>query len=287
MKQSSDSHVIPMTSVSSGKGVEVRPDIFCYTDQIVNLVFIGNPAQSDWILVDAGMPGSGETIMRAAQERFGKEAKPSAILLTHGHFDHVGSIVKLLEEWGNIPVYAHPDEFPFLTGKQDYPSPDSAVEGGGMLAKISKIYPHKAIDIHEVLSPLPVNGSVPGLPDWTWFATPGHSTGHVSFFRSKDRFLIAGDAFVTVKADEFYKVLIQKEEIHGPPVYLTTDWDSAKKSVQVLEQLDPDYAITGHGSPMHGELLKLGLARLSREFDTYAKPKHGKFIKHSSNYNAQ
>ncbi|RYE43220.1 MAG: MBL fold metallo-hydrolase, partial [Hyphomicrobiales bacterium] len=38
---------------------------------------------------------------------------------------------------------------------------------------------------------------MPGLPEWRWIATPGHSPGHVSFYRDRDGTLIAGDAFVT------------------------------------------------------------------------------------------
>ena len=48
---------------------------------------------------------------------------------------------------------------------------------------------------------LPEDGSIPHLPDWEWIYTPGHSPGHVSFFREKDLTLIVGDAFVTVKQE--------------------------------------------------------------------------------------
>lgn len=277
MQQSSDNHIIPMTSVSAGKGREVRPDVFYYTNQIVNLIFIDVPESGRWVLVDAGMPKSGSAIIAAAEERFGKGTKPEAVLLTHGHFDHVGSIVHLLEEWKGVPVYAHPEEFPFLTGQKAYPEPDPTVEGG-MLAKISKIYPHEPVDISPVLLPLPPDGSVPNLPGWKWIHTPGHSPGHVSFFREADKVLVAGDAFVTVKQDSMYQVLIQKQEVNGPPPYLTTDWPAARESVRKLEALRPELVITGHGTHMEGEELRQGLQRLAEEFDSVALPSHGKYI---------
>jgi len=278
MKQSDDNHMIPMTSVSAGKGREVRPDVYYYTNQIVNLIFVGEPNSGRWVLVDAGMPKSGKAILAAAEERFGKGAKPSAIVLTHGHFDHIGSIVHLLEKWKGVPVYAHVQEFPFLTGELAYPDPDPGVEGGGMLAKISSIYPHEPIDIQEVLLPLPPDGSVPYLPGWQWLHTPGHSPGHVSFFRESDRTLIAGDAFVTVQQDAFYKVLIQKDEVHGPPPYLTTDWPAARESVRKLDALQPALAITGHGSHMEGKELREGLGKLAANFDKLALPDYGKYV---------
>jgi glyoxylase-like metal-dependent hydrolase (beta-lactamase superfamily II) len=275
LQQSDDHHFIPMTSIAAGSGHLVKDDIFYYTNQIVNVVFIGFRNNKDWVLVDAGMPYSGDNILSIVKQRF-QGKKPLAILLTHGHFDHVGGIVKLIEEW-QVPVYAHPLEFPFLTGQLDYPEPDDTVEGG-LLAKISKFYPHEAINISEVLQPLPSNGTVPGLQDWKWIHTPGHSPGHVSFFREKDKLLIAGDAFITVRADSFYKVLIQKKEVNGPPRYFTTDWVAAKNSVKKLQALYPEIAITGHGSLIEGEELREGLKKLVDEFDNMAVPAYGKFV---------
>ncbi len=277
MKQSDDSHFIPMTSVHAGDGVEVRPDVFYYTNQIVNVVMIGTPGSEDWVLIDAGMPGASHTLHKVAEKRFGENNPPSAIVLTHGHFDHVGSLVGLLKEW-NVPVFAHPLEFPFLSGDMDYPEPDKTVEGG-MLAKIASIYPNEAIDISESLQPLPGNGTLPFFEEWKWIHVPGHSPGQVAFFREKDRMLISADAIITVRQDMFYKVLLQKKEINGPPRYFTTDWDAAKQSVNKLAALNPDIMITGHGSHMEGDELKQGLEYLINNFDEVALPKHGKFVR--------
>jgi glyoxylase-like metal-dependent hydrolase (beta-lactamase superfamily II) len=222
------------------------------------------------------MPKSGEKIIEECSDRFPTNNRPMAIILTHGHFDHVGSLVRLIEEW-EVPVYAHPLEFPFLTGRQAYPEPDTSVEGG-ILAKISSIYPHEAIDITPAIVPLPSDGSIPHLPNWRWIHTPGHSPGHVSFFRETDGTLIAGDAFVTVRADSLYKVLTQKKEVNGPPRYLTTDWEAARESVEKLYALNPQVAVTGHGTAMEGEELQEGLKKLVNEFETLAIPNHGKFV---------
>lgn len=276
MEESKDNKFIPMTSVSSGKGREVGDDLFYYTNQIVNVIFIGKPDQAGWVLVDAGMPKSGSKILEVAEERYGKGNKPSAIILTHGHFDHVGGLLDLIQEW-KVPVYAHVDEFPYLYGQKSYPEPDPSVEGG-ILAKISSIYPHEPIDITEALFPLPEDFSVPQLPGWKWVHTPGHSPGHVSLFREEDRTLISGDAFITVKQDSFYKVLTQKEEVQGPPRYLTINWQAAWNSVRRLEDLHPEVVIPGHGSAMRGEELMKGLKKLADEFKTIAIPDYGKYV---------
>jgi glyoxylase-like metal-dependent hydrolase (beta-lactamase superfamily II) len=151
-----------------------------------------------------------------------------------------------------------------------------------MLAKISSIYPNEPINIEGSVSALPVDGSVPGLPGWEWIHTPGHSPGHVSFFRRSDRTLLSGDAFITVKQDSMYKVLTQQKEVAGPPVYLTTDWDAAWESVRRLEALNPSLVIPGHGTAMEGEELTAGLHKLVHEFDTLAIPDHGRFVHNTS-----
>lgn len=275
MRQSDDSKYIPMTSVAGGKGRQVREDIYYYTTQISNIIFVGAPGANDWFLIDAGMTGHAKDILEEARRRFGT-TPPSAILLTHGHFDHVGSIVDLIEAW-DVPVYAHSLEFPFLTGQMDYPKPDITVEGG-LLAKISFMYPHKAIDISAVLKKLPDDFTLHCADGWDWIHTPGHTPGHVSFFRECDNLLIAGDAFVTVRQDSLYKVLTQKAEINGPPRYLTTDWQDAWNSVRKLESLNPTMVISGHGPAMEGEDLSIGLRNLVDNFDTLAIPDYGKYV---------
>ncbi|MEN1968465.1 MBL fold metallo-hydrolase [Lentibacillus sp. N15] len=276
MHRGEDSKFIPMTSITSGMGQEVRDDVYYYTDQIANIIFIGKPNAEEWYMIDAGLPYSEAEIRSVVHERFGQDSKPSAILLTHGHFDHVGGLVELVQEW-DVPVYAHERELPYLTGKESYPEPDGTVEGG-LLAKISPVYPNEPINLGDHVQPLPNDQRVPGLPEWKWIHTPGHSPGQVSFFREKDRTLIAADAFITVRQDSFYKVLMQTEEVNGPPRYLTTDWYAAKESVKKLAELNPELAVTGHGHAMEGEALTKGLKHLIENFDEIAVPDHGRFI---------
>lgn len=267
---------LPMTSVADNVGEQIAPGLFGLTTKIVNVFFIQCAEDpSTYFLVDAGMPRSGKTISEWADKWFdGKE--PKAILLTHGHFDHVGAVNDLAEKWG-VPVYAHTAELPYLTGEEDYPKPDRSVEGG-LVTELSPLFPNHGIDLGKHIKPLPEDGTIPGLAGWRWIHTPGHTPGHVSFYRERDKVLVAGDAFVTVKQESLYKVLIQKQEISGPPKYFTTDWIHAKQSVEKLAALDPSVAATGHGIPMSGAELTVDLKKLVQHFDEMAKPKHGKYV---------
>ncbi|WP_159888358.1 MBL fold metallo-hydrolase [Paenibacillus puerhi] len=276
MNYGSDYKYIPVTSIESGIGTEVLPDLFSHTIQIVNIHLIGQPKTTEFVLVDAGMPDSAEEIISVVESRFGANSRPKAIILTHGHFDHVGAVIELVNRW-EVPVYAHELELPFLTGNRSYPEPDPTVEGG-MVAKMSPLFPNEPINLGNNIHPLPSDGSVPAMQGFKWIHTPGHSPGHVSLFRETDKSLIAGDAFVTVKQEYLYKVITQEQEISGPPRYLTTDWKSAKESVIKLAALKPTVAVTGHGLPMSGELLTESLNTLVEHFDEMAKPDYGRYV---------
>lgn len=85
---------------------EIATDVACKRLLMVNVCFFGTPGQSEWALIDAGIPGTAPLIAEAAGKLFGSDSAPVAIILTHGHFDHVGALHALAEKW-NVPIYAH------------------------------------------------------------------------------------------------------------------------------------------------------------------------------------
>src|SRR4051794_11306520 len=201
----------------STSALRVRPDLACLQLPIVNVYLHGEPHAGDrsWVLIDAGLRFSAGRIRRAAAELFGRASRPAAIVLTHGHFDHVGALPELADLW-DVPVYAHELELPYLTGGSSYPPPDPAV-GGGAMSLLSRLYPRGPIDLGRRVRLLPGDGSVPGMPGWRWIHTPGHTAGHVALFRDADRTLVAGDAFVTVRQESALAVLTQRPEVRRPP----------------------------------------------------------------------
>jgi glyoxylase-like metal-dependent hydrolase (beta-lactamase superfamily II) len=254
----------------------VAPGVWGIKDMFVNMYLIHSPATNKWVLVDAGLRTSGSKIKKVASRLFWPEVKPTAIILTHGHFDHVGSLKSLAHEW-DVPVYAHEWEQPYLNGQSSYPPPDPTV-GGGIMSLMSWAYPIGPLDVSPRLRTLPRDGSVPGLPGWTYMHTPGHAPGHISLFRKSDRVLIAGDALVTTKVESAVAALTGKKRLSGPPKYLTYDWNEAYRSVRKISDLDPSIIATGHGEPMGGEEMRRSLHNLIERFDQVAVPKHGRYV---------
>ena len=180
-----------------GNVFAVAPGVWRMKDIFVNVYIIQNSDNPSWVLVDTGLKSSLPKIKRMIDEVIEPDAVPSAIIMTHGHFDHRGSLIQLAEEW-RVPVYCHHMEMPYLTGKADFPPADPTV-GGGMMASMAFVYPKGSIDATAFLKELPEDGTIPELPEWKWIHTPGHSPGHISLFREKDGVLVAGDAIVTTQ----------------------------------------------------------------------------------------
>jgi len=261
----------------------VAPGVYRVKDIFVNVYLIQDREATGWVLVDTGLKSTAPKVRSLVAEVFGKGSRPRAIVMTHAHFDHRGSLLELAEEWG-VPVYCHHQERPYLTGQASYPPPDPSV-GGGMMALLSFVYPKGPINAESYLKELPADGSIPELEDWRWIHTPGHTVGHISLFREKDGVLIAGDAFVTTMQESILAVATQKKYVCGPPKYFTPDWGSAARSVRDLATLEPNVVATGHGHAMYGDEARKELHKLAREFWKVGIPATGRYVKEAATYN--
>ena len=241
----------------------------------VNVYAVRSPTD-EWVLVDTGLPGAAGYLERFGERDMG--GPPSAIVLTHGHFDHAGNAAALADAWG-VPVYAHAAELPFLTGRSDYPPGDPSM--GGAIAHFSRAFPHAGRDLGDRIRALPDDGSVPGLPDWTHLHTPGHTNGHVSLWRATDAVLIAGDALATMDLDSWGAQVTHARALARSAAPFTTNWDAATASQLVLAELEPCCIGAGHGRVLTGA----GLAERLRAWASVDhRPRYGRYVREPARF---
>jgi glyoxylase-like metal-dependent hydrolase (beta-lactamase superfamily II) len=217
-----------------------------------------------WVLIDTASANCGRLIRKTAESLFGADTRPASILLTHDHPDHAGSALELALIW-DCPVYLHPDELPLATIKnlstiEKYANPLDR----WIILPLLRAMPRRRIEsmlskesLKDVAQAFDPGDEVPGLPDWECIPAPGHTPGHVAFFRTSDRVLITGDAVVTGDLNSFWGLLlwcsrINRQKVSGPPWYSTWNRRVAKESIAILADLEPYILASGHGVPMKG-----------------------------------
>lgn len=230
-----------------------------------------------WVLIDTGWPQHGKLIKAAAESVCGAGSHPAAIALTHIHPDHSGSALELARLW-DVPVYVHPAEL-VLAGGGYLPEYGNPLDRW-LVAPLLRLMPRRAVEASRSRSSLagtarafdPAAG-VPGLPDWQAVPAPGHTPGHVAYFRARDRVLITGDAVLTVNINSVRDLLAGKHQVAGPPRISTWDWPAAQRSVAALAGLSPDVLAGGHGRPMTGPGTAARLAAFAGRFSGQQPPR--------------
>ncbi len=188
----------------------------------------------DWTLVDTGSPGDAATIVRATLTHTGGQP-PARIVLTHGHYDHAGSLRALQERW-SVPVLAHAAENPFLTGKAGYGAARPIWWGNRLLHLLGPLAGRTAPA--RVTDALGEGDLVGGLEVRH---VPGHTPGMIALIHRADRAIVAGDTFISHHGRL------------GPPFKLfTADPAEARRSMRKLAQEDFDHLLASHGSPILG-----------------------------------
>ena len=254
-----DGSVAPHQWSSRSAAWEVAPDVHCLGPlrrTQTNVYFVR--ADSTWALIDTAWTKDGPLIKEAAEGLFGADARPAAILLTHSHPDHAGSAFQLGRAW-NCPVYVHSRELPLATGDFSAMTEYAAPLDNWLILPIMRAVGQRRRDailarsnLGPVVRVLEPDAGVPGLPGWQCIPTPGHTPGHISFFRKSDNVLITGDAVVTMELNSFSGLLRQRPGLSEPPWYTTWSRSVARESLITLSGLEPTVLAGGHGWPLTG-----------------------------------
>jgi hydroxyacylglutathione hydrolase len=180
------------------------------------------------VLLDAGSRHAGKRILRQLRGR-----TVSAHALTHAHPDHQGASHEVCDKL----------QIPLWCGEGDA----DAMEDGRIMERqpkhpvntvIGRVFPGPP---HPVERRLREGEHVAGF---TVLEVPGHSSGHVAYWREADRTLICGDVFTNIDT------LTGIPGLHEPHSFFSPDPAHNRKSMKRLAELEPSLVCFGHGRPL-------------------------------------
>ena len=230
--------------------------------QVGDNAFLGSGTDVNWLVVregrdltvvDAGYPGDLGRL-EADLASLGHHPRDiRAVLVTHNHVDHVGTLNHLHATYGT-PALVHPDEIPMLRGerKEEASPVDVALRSWrpSVLAWSIRImragalrHPHV---MHAEAWPGTHGLDLPGRP--VPVPCTGHTSGHTAYHFAGAGVVASGDALVTGHA------IMPAQGPQRVPDFFSHAPEEARASLAVLADLDADTIAPGHGSVWRGDL---------------------------------
>jgi hydroxyacylglutathione hydrolase len=193
-----------------------------FPPDVINVYLIGD------VLIDASTRWAGRRILRQIR---GRAVRAHA--LTHAHPDHQGASHEICETL----------EIPLWCGEGDV----EAMERGGIPTRQPR---HPINTLYDRIWTGPPHPVARRLRDgdevagFTVIETPGHSAGHVAYWRERDRVLILGDVLANMNVDTGVPGL------HEPKRRFTPDPARNRMSILRVAALEPELVCFGHGRPL-------------------------------------
>lgn len=181
-----------------------------------NCYLLYRESQKKAVIVDPGAEGA-----LLLDRLRGLSLEPEAILLTHGHFDHIMAVKEILKEFPQVKVWAGEKE------KEVLENPDLNLSSGfGEAYTVNADEWVKETDVINIL----------GLSFQVLF-TPGHTCGSVCYLLKEEGILLSGDTLFM--------------ESLGRTDLPTGDSSQIVESIKDKLFFLPDHTIVypGHGEP--------------------------------------
>lgn len=230
--------------------------------QVAEGTYLVHGSNTNWVilsegdavtLVDTGYPGDRQQVLDSLAAVGSSPQAVAAVLITHAHNDHLGSAEYLRNTYGT-PIQLHEAEVPHARREFLHQVTVGQVLRNGWRPGVLPWAVHSLRaggTAHvPVAAPEPFAASgpldLPGRP--VPVHTPGHTGGHASFHLPDAGVLISGDALVSGHPTS---------RIQGPqllPDMFHHERARALASLDILEGLDADVLLPGHGPVHHGPL---------------------------------
>lgn len=191
-----------------------------------------------WTMVDSGMAGDAEQIVAQLDKAGYDLANLQAIVLTHAHSDHTGTVAELCRLSG-APVQAHQAEVPYIEQTESLTYPSRLRRMLGWLFK--RISPTPPCRVERSLHDGAVIDALGGLQV---IHVPGHTPGSIALYQVERRILFCGDAIFHHGSSS------GQGRIGLPPRVFSVDPNQAEASARKLAALPAEVACFGHGAPL-------------------------------------
>ena len=181
------------------------------------------------VLIDAASRRAGKRILSQLE---GREVNAHA--LTHAHPDHQGASAEVCDALG-IPYWVGATDVPLAEDVEKM----KATQAPHPLNRLIMKYwcgPARHVDRH-----LHEGDEVAGF---RVLDVPGHSPGHIAYWRESDRVLIIGDVLNNMD------VVTGIPGLRDPKPYFTADPAENRRSARKLARLEPKLVLFGHGAPL-------------------------------------
>jgi hydroxyacylglutathione hydrolase len=181
------------------------------------------------VLIDAGSRHAARRIFRQL-----KGHTVTAHALTHAHPDHQGSSDEVCGKLG-VPFWVGGKDVPYA----EEPARLTEIQSGHPFTKVGMKYflgPGRNVDraLHE-------GDEIAGFKV---LEVPGHSPGHIAFWRDRDGVLILGDVINNIN------VVTGMPGLHEPQLFVAFDAEQNRSSARRLAALEPKLMLFGHGRPL-------------------------------------
>jgi glyoxylase-like metal-dependent hydrolase (beta-lactamase superfamily II) len=205
-----------------------------FPPNIINTYLIAEG--DDVVLIDAGTRYMTNRILRTLKRFFAEDEHKTKRLiahaLTHVHPDHQGASKTVCDAYG-VPLWC---------GERDAESMEQGLANSpdmkGLLGVLGGLWSGPA---HTVARRLQEGDMVAGF---RVLDSPGHSVGHIAFWRESDKCLILGDVLNGMN------LMTGLPGLNEPPAPFTTDVPQNRRSIRKLAALKPEIICFGHGAPL-------------------------------------
>lgn len=202
--------------------------------------------ESDMVLVDCGYPGFLPLIEEAMERKNLDCRKLTKIVLTHHDHDHVGALAAFKRKYPRVQAVAGEGEAPYITGERKSLRLEQAEAMQETLSDEQKAFGEAFCTLLREVEPADVDRTVRNGDRFGWgggceiIDTPGHTSGHLSLYLTREKTVVTGDA----------AVLEGGGLVVANPQY-TPDLHQAEQSLAKLLRCEADRYICYHGGVYH------------------------------------